>query len=192
MTQQPITIRETPTQRYVRITSGRCDPKTEARIEIIRAREKGTDPLRTDTPGAVVHCRKASPQELEAFDERTNRQPGDHLPPPLTPEDRLIAAVARSRPPRANRTASKLRPASPDTLNVTQRSVWRFIAEHVAARGYSPSVREIRRACGLSSLSVADYAIARLEATGVLRRTPGTARTIVLLLHPNDPAQEAA
>ncbi len=75
MTQQPITIRETPNQRYARTTTGRCDPKIEARIQIIRARQTGTDPLRCDAR-PTVRVRKATDAELADFDARTRRLRG--------------------------------------------------------------------------------------------------------------------
>lgn len=70
---EPITIRETPNQRYACTTTGRCDPKTEQRIAVMRLRELARiRPI--DEPDPVVICRSATAQELADFDARTLQQ----------------------------------------------------------------------------------------------------------------------
>ena len=57
----------------------------------------------------------------------------------------------------------------------------RFIQWHQTTHGYPPSIREIQSGCILSSSSVVNHWLNKLEAEGVLRRTPGIARSIVLI-----------
>lgn len=180
MTNEPITIRETANERYARTTTGRCDPKTEQRIAVITARQTGTDPLGTDIPGAVVHCRKATDAEIADFDARTRRLAGSAapLPEPVAP-----------RPVRPKRSV----PAGPLTTNDV--IVWRAIAASLADHDAPPSRRELHRRTALGSLDTVTRCLDRLTAAGIVRIQPGIHRAIVLLEHPvpsADPAQEAA
>ena len=56
----------------------------------------------------------------------------------------------------------------------TARKVWRFLTEQDRLHEY-PSMREIVKACALSSTSVASYAVKKLVSMGVVR--VGRART---------------
>lgn len=49
------------------------------------------------------------------------------------------------------------------------------------AEGFSPSIRDIMEATGISSTSVVRYHIIKLERAGVIERTPGVARSYVLI-----------
>lgn len=59
-----------------------------------------------------------------------------------------------------------------------------FIEAHIRENRYAPTVREVAQGCQLA-LSVVQYHLDRLEAEGMLRRNPRTARSIVLLSAPS-------
>lgn len=167
--------RETPAERYVRTTTGRCDPKTEARISVITERDRAADPLRCDQDPSV-RTRKATPAELAAFDARTESLRGDPAP-------------ASSPAPRVPRTP----PGRPLTSN--DHAVWRAIAAHVAAHDAPPSRRELHRLTGVGSLDAIGHCLERLTAAGIVRSEPGIHRGIVLLEQPvlsDESAEEAA
>lgn len=67
---------------------------------------------------------------------------------------------------------------------VRRTAIHSFIRDHVAAHGYSPTVREVQAAVGLRSPSTAAYQIDQLAERGILRYTPGVPRSIVLLGDP--------
>ena len=56
------------------------------------------------------------------------------------------------------------------TFAERQEAVLGFIRSFWLARGYAPSVREIRDGVPLSSTSVVDYHLRRLERRGLVRR----------------------
>lgn len=56
-----------------------------------------------------------------------------------------------------------------------------FVRAYLEAHFYAPSIREIQDACGISSTSVVDYNLKKLERAGLIRRDPSRARAIVLL-----------
>lgn len=64
-----------------------------------------------------------------------------------------------------------------------RRSIWRFMCEYQAARGFPPSIREICDATGITSTSVVNFYLAQLEAAGKVERrgTKGQARAVVAL-----------
>ena len=68
------------------------------------------------------------------------------------------------------------------TLTARQRKIVRFISDWVQERGYSPSMREIGRAVGLTSTSSVEHQLAALEAKGYLRRAAGCPRTVEVRL----------
>jgi len=74
---------------------------------------------------------------------------------------------------------------SPDldpTLTARQRKIVRFISGWVQEHGYSPSMREIGRAVGLTSTSSVEHQLAALQAKGYLRRAAGCPRTVEVRL----------
>jgi repressor LexA len=73
------------------------------------------------------------------------------------------------------------------TLTARQRKILRFISGWVHEHGYSPSMREIGRAVGLTSTSSVEHQLAALEAKGCLRREAGCPRTVEVRL-PGQPA----
>src|SRR5438105_11236645 len=64
------------------------------------------------------------------------------------------------------------------TLTARQRKIVRFIGDWVQEHGYSPSMREIGRAVGLTSTSSVEHQLSALEAKGYLRREAGCPRTV--------------
>lgn len=55
-------------------------------------------------------------------------------------------------------------------LTERQRGILRHIWESISERGYPPSIREIGRAAGISSTSVVNYHLERLEEEGLIER----------------------
>ena len=45
------------------------------------------------------------------------------------------------------------------------------------SEGFSPCMRDVMQATGISSTSVVSYHIGKLERVGAIRRTPGVARS---------------
>jgi len=63
-----------------------------------------------------------------------------------------------------------------------QRRILQFIHDWMQERGYSPSMREIGRAVGLTSTSSVEHQLSALESKGHLRREPGCPRTVEVRL----------
>ena len=68
-----------------------------------------------------------------------------------------------------------------DPLSPRQRRMMEFISQFMLENGLPPTVRDIQKACGISSTSVVDYNLRILEREGHLRRKPDVARGIELL-----------
>lgn len=66
-------------------------------------------------------------------------------------------------------------------LTGQQRAILRFVADHVERHRFSPSLRDIQRAVGISSTSVVSDRLKELQRNGYLSRDPGKPRTLVLL-----------
>lgn len=64
------------------------------------------------------------------------------------------------------------------TLTARQQKIVRFISDWVQEHGYSPSIREIGRAVGLTSTSSVEHQLSSLEVKGYLRREAGCPRTV--------------
>ena len=73
-------------------------------------------------------------------------------------------------------------PGADRALTPRQRTILRFIHDWVQERGYSPSLREIGRAVGLTSTSSVEHQLSALESKGHLRREPGCPRTVEVRL----------
>src|SRR5215471_12334473 len=73
-------------------------------------------------------------------------------------------------------------PGAGRALTPRQRTILRFIHDWVQERGYSPSMREIGRAVGLTSTSSVEHQLSALESKGHLRREPGCPRTVEVRL----------
>lgn len=71
-------------------------------------------------------------------------------------------------------------------LTWRQAKALRFIRAHTREHGCPPSLREVRDACGLSSLSGTAHLLGRLAEKGYITREPGRARAI--RVEPGEPA----
>ena len=69
----------------------------------------------------------------------------------------------------------------PVTLYKRQRQIVDFIAQYIQQHGYSPTLREIADAIGVSSLATVHEHLAALERKKVIRRVEGQTRGIELL-----------
>src|SRR5574341_1060764 len=58
--------------------------------------------------------------------------------------------------------------------------ICQFIARFRDEHGYAPTVRQIGRGVGITSTSVVQYYILRLERAGILKRDPFVSRGLVL------------
>jgi len=67
-----------------------------------------------------------------------------------------------------------------EELTPKRKKILDFIVNFSAEKGYAPSVREIVRACGISSASIAQYHLNVLERQGYIRRERDTPRSISL------------
>lgn len=66
-------------------------------------------------------------------------------------------------------------------LSLRQRKILSFIQDFQAEKGYLPSLREILRGCNISSTSVVDYNLQRLEEMGYMKREKKISRGIGLV-----------
>ena len=66
-------------------------------------------------------------------------------------------------------------------LRPIQERILDFVRRFLEENGLPPTVRDIQRACGISSTSVVDYNLRRLQRDGYLRRRPDMARGLELL-----------
>jgi repressor LexA len=69
-------------------------------------------------------------------------------------------------------------------LTDTQRSILGLIAEGIARDGMPPSQAELARAMGFAGVRAVQYHLEGLEQVGAIRRLPGKARGLKLLLPP--------
>lgn len=66
-------------------------------------------------------------------------------------------------------------------LSPKQQSILRFIRHFIEEHDYPPSIRQIQEGCGISSTSVVDYNLKKLENEGYIRRDREVSRAIELL-----------
>ena len=66
-------------------------------------------------------------------------------------------------------------------LSEKQRRILQFLGEFIAEKDYPPSIRDIQQGCSISSTSVVDYNLKRLEERGYIRRDREVSRAIELL-----------
>ncbi|KPK48278.1 MAG: LexA family transcriptional regulator [Dehalococcoidia bacterium SM23_28_2] len=66
-------------------------------------------------------------------------------------------------------------------LSPKQQSILRFIRQFIDEHDYPPSIRQIQDGCGISSTSVVDYNLKKLEGDGYIRRDREVSRAIELL-----------
>lgn len=65
-------------------------------------------------------------------------------------------------------------------LSDKQARILQFVEQFVAEHDYPPSIRDIQTGCAISSTSVVDYNLKRLEEKGLLRRDREISRAIQL------------
>lgn len=68
-----------------------------------------------------------------------------------------------------------------DELSDKQRRIVRFLRDFIDDKDYPPSIRDIQQGCDISSTSVVDYNLKRLEERGYIRRDREVSRAIELL-----------
>lgn len=66
-------------------------------------------------------------------------------------------------------------------LSLKQRKILSFIQDFQSEKGYLPSIRDIVRGCNISSTSVVNYNLHRLEEMGYMKRERKISRGIELL-----------
>ena len=76
-------------------------------------------------------------------------------------------------------------------LSPRRQQILEFIQEFITENGIPPTVRDIQRACQISSTSVVDYNLHKLRQAGYLNRRPDVARGIELLDDSGQPVSTA-
>jgi len=66
-------------------------------------------------------------------------------------------------------------------LSERQQRILEFLREFIVDKDYPPSIRDIQQGCSISSTSVVDYNLKRLEERGYIRRDREVSRAIELL-----------
>ena len=72
-----------------------------------------------------------------------------------------------------------------------RQQILEFIQEFITENGIPPTVRDVQKACEISSTSVVDYNLRILERDGYLNRRPDVARGIELLDNSGQPVSNA-
>ncbi len=68
-----------------------------------------------------------------------------------------------------------------EELSEKQQGIFRFLESFISEHDYPPSIRDIQHGCDISSTSVVDYNLKRLEERGFIRRDREVSRAIELL-----------
>ena len=68
-----------------------------------------------------------------------------------------------------------------EDLSTRQQSILQFLQDFIDEKNYPPSIRDIQQGCGISSTSVVDYNLKKLEEKGHIRRDREVSRAIELL-----------
>jgi len=76
------------------------------------------------------------------------------------------------------------------TLSERQRRILEFIEDYIDKHEFPPSIREIGNAVNISSTSVVNYNLKKLEAAQYIKRDPSVSRGIRLLKRLNPPASK--
>jgi len=66
-------------------------------------------------------------------------------------------------------------------LSGKQQLIYEFLRSFVEEKDYPPSIRDIQDGCGISSTSVVDYNLRKLEESGYIRRDREVSRGIEIL-----------
>ena len=76
-------------------------------------------------------------------------------------------------------------------IPLRRQQILNFIQEFIQDNGLPPTVRDIQKACNISSTSVVDYNLRLLDRDGYLNRRPEVARGIELLDESGQPVSSA-
>ena len=68
-----------------------------------------------------------------------------------------------------------------EELSAKQQAILAFLGRFIDEHDYPPSIRDIQQGCDISSTSVVDYNLKRLEEKGLIRRDREVSRAIELL-----------
>ncbi len=68
-----------------------------------------------------------------------------------------------------------------EDLSARQQRILQFLQDFIDEKNYPPSIRDIQQGCGISSTSVVDYNLKKLEERGRIRRDREVSRAIELL-----------
>ncbi len=68
-----------------------------------------------------------------------------------------------------------------EELSAKQQAILAFLRRFIDEHDYPPSIRDIQQGCDISSTSVVDYNLKRLEEKGLIRRDREVSRAIELL-----------
>jgi len=66
-------------------------------------------------------------------------------------------------------------------LTTKQNKIFNFLKDFILEKDYPPSIRDIQNNCAISSTSVVDYNLKKLEEKGLIRRDKDISRGIELL-----------
>lgn len=66
-------------------------------------------------------------------------------------------------------------------LSGKQADIYEFLVQFLEGKDYPPSIRDIQEGCGISSTSVVDYNLRKLEEKGFIRRDREVSRGIEIL-----------
>ena len=72
-----------------------------------------------------------------------------------------------------------------------RQRILEFVQEFYSENGIPPTVRDIQKACEISSTSVVDYNLEKLSQAGYLNRRPDVARGIEILDQEGQPVSNA-
>ena len=72
-----------------------------------------------------------------------------------------------------------------------RQRIWEFLKEFYSENGIPPTVRDIQRACEISSTAVVDYNLEKLAQAGYINRRPDVARGIEILDQEGQPVSNA-
>jgi len=67
------------------------------------------------------------------------------------------------------------------TMTPKRFMILAFISEYIATHGYPPSLRDIMDFMAVTSTNAVSDHLRAMEKLGVIRRTPGIARSIVIV-----------
>ena len=68
-----------------------------------------------------------------------------------------------------------------EDLSARQQRILQFLKDFIDEKNYPPSIRDIQQGCAVSSTSVVDYNLKKLEEKGHIRRDREVSRAIELL-----------